>query len=349
MHKNNFGFLRLLFASLVIVSHSAEIVDGNRSRELLTSFAGTLTFGEIAVDAFFIISGYLVLKSFETSDSVRSYLGKRVRRIFPGFAVAYLFCVFVLGPWIDIDFRFHKISDYLRAGWEIITLSGPGWRGYPGLPVHAVNGSAWTIVYEFKCYLYIIALWAIGLYRRPWFFATLTFLLLISNEAHWPTWIGPLAKIVGHPSLFIRLAGLFCAGGCFYLFRDRIPFKPSLAGLATIALLACMYFSILAEMAFAIFGGYLIFYVALHFKSALLESINSRTDISYGVYLYAWPIQISLVYFLRIRSPVELMAMTLPLACLAGFLSWHLVERRFLRSAPDTSSQRAAAKLDIAT
>ena len=85
--KNNFGFLRLLFATMVVVSHSPELLDGNRSREILTRLFGTMSFGEVGVHGFFIISGYLITKSFVESRSTGSYLTKRFLRIFPGYLV----------------------------------------------------------------------------------------------------------------------------------------------------------------------------------------------------------------------------------------------------------------------
>ena len=90
------GILRLLFATLVIVSHTAEMADGNRSREPLTRLFGTISFGELAVDAFFVISGYLIVASFMASDTISSYLKKRCFRIYPGFIVASLICLFVV-------------------------------------------------------------------------------------------------------------------------------------------------------------------------------------------------------------------------------------------------------------
>ena len=74
--NNNFGFLRLLFAILVIVSHSPEAIDGNRSREILTNIFGTISFGEFAVDGFFMISGYLIYKSYQNSTSFKNYIFK---------------------------------------------------------------------------------------------------------------------------------------------------------------------------------------------------------------------------------------------------------------------------------
>ena len=110
---NNFGALRLLFAALVIVSHSPELVDGNRSREVLTRVFGTMSFGEVAVDGFFLVSGYLISMSFARSRTTLSYLEKRVGRIVPGYLVAFSICSFVIAPLLEATSRCLLISGML--------------------------------------------------------------------------------------------------------------------------------------------------------------------------------------------------------------------------------------------
>ncbi|WP_197521061.1 acyltransferase family protein [Bradyrhizobium icense] len=329
-HCNNFGFLRLLFASLVIISHSAEIIDGNRSREWLVSIGGTMTLGEVAVDGFFLISGYLVLQSFQNSTTVYSYIIKRVRRIYPGFIFAYVTCFFVVAPFAGVDFGSLKFTSYLKYALQALMLNGPDLYAFPSMPVHALNGPTWTIVYEFRCYLLIVLIAGLGLYKWPLMFAALSIGLLLLNEVGFFIKVGALGRIIGNPMFLVRLASLFCIGSCFYLFRSKIRFRVEFAIIACTVLTASIYFSKFQEAVFAIFGGYLIFYVALHIKSRVLVSINSRVDISYGVYLYAWPIQISLAYFFGIHSPWTLTIIATPFAYVAGLLSWHFIERPFL-------------------
>jgi peptidoglycan/LPS O-acetylase OafA/YrhL len=331
MHKNNFGLLRLFFATLVIVSHSAEIIDGNRSREALTAIFGKMTFGELAVDAFFLVSGYLIAKSYERSASIIGYVKKRVCRIYPGFLVAFCISVFVIGPFVGAEVTGWK--HLARTVGEALTLRAPSVPGFIGLPYPSLNGAMWSIAIEFRCYLFVILFGVFGLYRRRWILIILSSCLLISNEAELKPWLPKaIVLVTGDLPILIRMLGVFCVGTLFYLYRREVPYNRVIAVGATVALLFCLSKSILAESALAIFGGYLIFWIALHFKSEALQRINGTDDISYGVYLYAWPVQSCLVYFLGPRSPWLLTTMTIPIVYAIGFASWKIVEQRFVRT-----------------
>ena len=152
---NNFGVLRLVFAALVIISHSPELVDGNRSRELLTRLFGTLSFGEVAVDGFFLVSGYLITKSFAERPDWYSYVTKRVLRIFPGYTIAFWVCIIIIAPLAG-----HSGSSFRNFSHNLlrnITLSQPDIPDvFNGMPFPALNGAMWTIPYEFRCYLAVL-------------------------------------------------------------------------------------------------------------------------------------------------------------------------------------------------
>jgi peptidoglycan/LPS O-acetylase OafA/YrhL len=96
--QNNFNLVRLLLALLVLLSHAPELIDGNRSQEILTRMFGTLSFGELAVDGFFLLSGYLIMQSWDAQPQAWPFLKKRMLRIYPGFVIATLVCAFAVGP-----------------------------------------------------------------------------------------------------------------------------------------------------------------------------------------------------------------------------------------------------------
>ncbi|MDB5685422.1 MAG: acyltransferase 3, partial [Rhizorhabdus sp.] len=87
---NNIGFLRLMLAGAVIVSHSPGTIDGNGSREPLRMLFDNISLGDVAVDGFFMLSGYLIVQSMMTTPRLIDYLAKRVLRIYPAFILAYL-------------------------------------------------------------------------------------------------------------------------------------------------------------------------------------------------------------------------------------------------------------------
>lgn len=341
-----FGFLRLFFASLVIVSHTPELHDGDRSHEVLTQAFGTLSCGDLAVDSFFFISGFLITGSYLRSASPARYLRKRIARIYPGFVVASLVCWFLVQP-LGGGALPHTLADWLSAAVRVLLLQapdlGPVFRGtwYPYL-----DGPMWTIAYEFLCYLLVYALGRSGLLRTPRTVLALNLLFLIlttqfiANHA-----IGhgdmthklPLnvvstsfvrAVLAGAPLDEIRLIALFLTGSAACLLRHRIVFRPHLIVAAAVLMLGCLMDMRLAHAGVALFGGYLILGAAHAAPGTALARINRATDLSYGTYLYAWPVT-KLIFWFRPDTAVPLAGLaTLGAAGALGWLSWHLVERR---------------------
>jgi peptidoglycan/LPS O-acetylase OafA/YrhL len=328
--RNNFGLLRLIFAMSVLVSHSIELVDGNRSREPLTYVFGTLSLGEFGVDGFFLVSGYLITQSFENSASLLSYLWKRVMRIYPAFVVAFVLSIVVVGPLSGADMNALRGTGWIRQIIQMLLLGLPSLpNAFADLHYPSLNGAMWTIPYEFSCYLIIGILGLFGLLRRRWIvgFAVVV-LLLFSAFFH----VGNSAftlpsNFAGTPNDAIRFASLFLCGTAFYVFRDTIPYRNDLAVIATIALLASLFNHATEELAVRTLGGYLIFWFAFLKGTPRLNRINNETDISYGTYLYAWPIQSLLIKFVPGIAPLSVVILTTFSDAALAYLSWRLIEK----------------------
>ncbi len=335
--NNNFGFLRMLFAALVIVSHSPELVDGNRSREILTRLFGTMSFGEVAVDGFFLISGYLVTRSYIGGESTLAYLARRVLRIVPGYAVSFLVCAFLIAPFVG-GAAVLTMRGAARALSQMPTLSPPVVPGvFAGMHYPMLNGAMWTIAYEFRCYLAVPLLGLAGMLggRGRWGLAGAVSALLVLNAT------GAMQVVHidneylwGRAADSTRFAAVFGIGALYYMFRERVKLTVPRAMAAAILLTGLMFIPYLAEAAFAILGGYLIMWFALRVPVLPLSRFDNTTDISYGLYLYGWPVQTLIIWFYRGIDPWLLCGVSLSLASLLGHLSWTCVERPCLRLAP---------------
>jgi peptidoglycan/LPS O-acetylase OafA/YrhL len=141
------------------------------------------------------------------------------------------------------------------------------------------------------------------------------------------------AMLLGSPMWDIRFAGVFGVGAVYYLFRDKIPLTDAGAAIAAILLTGLMFNRSLAETAFAIFGGYLILWFSFKFRVLRLSRFDNNVDISYGIYLYGWPIQSLIIWNDRTVNPWALCFLSLLAASLMGYVSWTLVEKPCLRLA----------------
>jgi peptidoglycan/LPS O-acetylase OafA/YrhL len=330
--ENNFGLLRVLLALLVIVSHAPEQIDGSRSREILTCIFGTLSFGELAVDGFFLISGYLITKSIFERPILSEYLIKRAARIMPGFLVSFWLCYLVVAPCAGAG-RFAFTPNQILTNVIRCLLFFPpiALGAFHNLPYPYLNGSMWTIFFEAECYLAIalvgffaIRIRYIGVHFR-WILLGIVlfgiYLFIITNN------------------LYCRFDSIFGVGALFYLFRDLIPLTAFGAAVSTVLMSVLLFNRHTAEAAVAILGGYLIFWFALKYKPLKISAIASHNDISYGLYLYAWPIGNLILWNFRTVSPIVLGFFTILGAGLAGYISWHVIEKRFLAYAHSYSKR----------
>jgi peptidoglycan/LPS O-acetylase OafA/YrhL len=141
---------------------------------------------------------------------------------------------------------------------------------------------------------------------------------------------GRLYPYLGEPMTAFRFTCVFACGALFYLYRDRIFYRGSIVALAAGGLTALLFSSNFAEPAIATLGGYVLFWSAFNVKSPRLARIGHNVDLSYGVYLYAWPTQKILLWLYPGLSHWLLSLETTAIASAIAIGSWYLIERPFL-------------------
>jgi peptidoglycan/LPS O-acetylase OafA/YrhL len=348
LSRNNFDFLRFFLAVIVIYSHCFMIYYGdNEGTEPAILFThNQADLGDIAVCFFFIISGFLVVKSFENSGTISEYLVKRILRICPGFFVAFIISVFVFGA-LGALFSSH-IIDHLkyyfqsfnikRLTLQFFTLEVPnGPKTFSGAPLpNLINQSFWTIQMEFTCYLIVPLLALSGMLKRKWlalsFFLVFYNLLVLQMVNVIPsTFVKQRNWVFLYPSEIPRLFAFFFAGACFYLFRDHIKFSKLLILLSiVVTVFACLWLQGF-YIVFPFTGTYLIFCFAYNPRIRFYD-FAKRGDLSYGLYLYGWPVgQLVMYFFGKHIDANRLFFISFPIVFLSAYLSWHIVEDPFLK------------------
>ena len=329
--NHQFDLLRIVFATLVLLAHAPEITDGNASRELLHRLTGApMSLGTVGVDGFFLLSGYLIVQSWLGDPSLLNYLRKRVLRIVPGYLVAVAvstLAVGLLAPGVSNFFRNVDIHFFN----SVVLLSSPMTPPvFPGRPYAVVNGALYTIAYEFRCYLLVALLGLCGLLRRPMVLLAMTTVLLSSllypalfGRIHWPRHV---VAVIGEPTVGFRLTAIYLIGCCFYLFRNRIAFRRWMALLASTLVVACfIFFPSRGELAMVLGGSYLMFCLG-QMKLPGLAWMSGLPDISYGIYLYGWPVESLWIWF-HLGSPWITFVVATVISFGLGWLSWHYIER----------------------
>jgi peptidoglycan/LPS O-acetylase OafA/YrhL len=330
LRNNNFDFLRFLAATMVIFSHSYAL-SGNKNEPylLISNYA---TFGSLAVNIFFVLSGFLIIKSWLDNPNVFDYLKKRILRIMPGLFVAVVFTVLVIGPMATslnyYEYFTHPLTrEYLNNATLSINFFLPG--VFANNPYKdAVNGSLWTLPVEFKLYVMILILGLVGLFYRRLTAALLGGGILVYGIIDI---ISPdIFDLNSTEKDYLRCLIYFVIGALFYLYRDRVKFSKELFLFSIMGLIISYFLRYGAVLSYA-FLPYIILYFGFN-KINKLDIFSKFGDFSYGLYIYAFPVQQLVIYFSKNKLPLLLFFLiSFFVTFILAINSWYLVEKPFLK------------------
>lgn len=320
--RNNFNLIRLVAAWLVIYGHSYAVT-ASGGQDLLLQLVQIKFAGGIAVDMFFVISGFLIAASLER-NRLPGYLAARALRIFPALIVCVALSVLVLGPLLS------TAADYWRSPitWKYLSanalLSRDTQYFLPGvfetLPSHAINGSLWSLPIEVRLYLWLALIGLLRLLPRMRFNLLCLGLLVFGVVKYGGQSLSP-EKIN-----WLYCTAYFLTGSLAWVNRDRVPLRWWL-------LIAVLVVAALLRGSSYYYLGY---FVALSYTTLFLAFVPTlpqirRTDLSYGLYLYGWPAQQLVQYYAPSTGPLMNTLWATLIAGTLAALSWHLVERPALR------------------
>lgn len=335
-HYNNLTALRWFAACLVLYGHAFVFL--GLPEPLFLQWA---PMGPLGVYIFFAISGYLVAESWQRDPNVPRFWAKRALRIFPGLFVCTALSVLVLGPWLTtLDMGAYWRNEHTRGYFSNVvlymTFNLPGVFAQNKLP-NAVNGSLWSLPVEFFMYLLLAVLGFVGTWfqNQKWgawltALATLCFMVLVGF------WALPSteALVVYRTDLRqIPLCGVyFMVGACLFQFNASQYFSLSNVVLALVAWLCLGRQPFLFVMASWVVLPFVVLAFGLG-RHTLLSRWHQR-DYSYGIYIYAFPVQQTLVSFWPQMPLLAYLLSTLIITLALAAASWHFVEKPALKLKP---------------
>lgn len=349
-HANSFTFLRLMLALMVVFGHSY-VLGGFGEEPLARLSGGTITGRELAVQGFFIISGYLLTNSLFRNQSLPHFFTRRAFRILPGYWLALLVTSFVVAPILFARLFPGKLTyaeslrlgDYNAIGyltsncvlWQKQKWILPLFLGNPSQGV--VNGSLWSLFYEVLCYAMLALASFCGLLRRKWPMAIAFVLLYLPCLLYAVMPFPPLPKTSAGAEIFNMMfhpagprVGLAFAAGVFAQILDLRAsawhthrfWGATLLFLISIPLGA-------GPLLWPVVFPYLLIALAERLPFQKLERVG---DFSYGIYIYSFLIQQSLIALGgRAFGVTGFTLVSVVLSLAAGVGSWFCAERYAIR------------------
>jgi len=304
-----------------LVGHAWPIT-GNGSDPLSELTLPYTWIGHLAVSGFFAISGYLVTASIQ-QRSLSEFAVSRVLRLYPAVLVYLAISVFIIGPIASSV----PVKTYLQAEPWNNFLNGWLWEWNYNLPyvfensprAGATNGSAWTLPVELRCYILVFLMGFVGLFdSRLRANVALIFLLFLLNTNY------SAIPLFGHDPHFSSPLYFFVVGSLFWINRDLILLNWPAAAILLLALCLLIPLGLnpIFRYLFPFGSSYLVFMLVYRVK---FINIDRFGDISYGIYIYAWPVQ-QLVWRPE-QSAMMNIALSTIIVIPVAYLSWRFIEK----------------------
>lgn len=327
INTNNFDFLRVVFAVTVAIAHLIELSEVEIFQAYQEFFNTRL-----AIDGFFVISGFLIAKSYEHSSSFKNYILKRVKRIVPAYVFVILFCAlffYFISKLSIIDYFLNsQFWSYLAANLIFQNYLEPCLPGvFQDNLMCAVNGALWTIKIEEAFYLLLPLFYLITKSKKSriyilsaivYMFSIMYYNYFVSENMY------RIAKQLPGALAF------FTTGIILYRnFHFFIKWKYHL-------IIPCLLLFVLEQYVFDIqifkpaTYGFMVFYFAYNFK--FLNNFGKYGDLTYGIYIYHFPIIQVFVHFEFFNSynPLLVSIILMVIIVIVSAFSWHFLELAYL-------------------
>lgn len=345
--NNNLNLIRLIAAFMVMYMHSLALCIADQSKDIMY----TLTFhkalsGQVAVDIFFVISGFLIYRSYDRGNNVWKYLKARFLRIWPLLALFILLTAFIIGPMYTVYTREEYFAVSMKDYLMNLLFASSYTRLHGVFLSHiskSINGSIWTLRFEVICY--IMVLFVLPVFRR-WKKGIFPFILVIVAGYVFFTYGCAQELFLGmSKEPFVNLFRLtlhFAMGIMYYLYRDEIKLdrKKLLIALG-VQILITFFFDF--EIAFALAGSYIIMYLGFQ-NYKISRAYDKVGDLSYGVYIWSFLVQQLVVeymgyfpeeningFYVMTMDPYVNLALSTLIVVPLAFVSWQCFEKQLLK------------------
>ncbi len=334
---NNLNLIRMIAATGVLISHAWPVTTGDVKDQPLASLLGGIDLGMICVYIFFAISGYLIAQSYDRDPKLTHFWTARVLRIFPALLVVLLLTALVLAPIVTVatvDAVMKAAPEYILRNFTLFSLQQflPG--VFQGNPVGGpTNIPLWTLSHELLCYFFATLLGLAGLLKQPRLMLIVWLLFLLLYAA--TLYLQPMERLVA----LAKLAFPFMIGVLYFVWRKRLPMSWTIGVL--LGLIAAVFHGSFIFREIFVFA--LVYWIFLfgYLLRGPIRAYNRLGDYSYGIYIFAFPIQQLVVYY-GIKTPLMNIALTFPLALACAVLSWTFIERPALALARRLKTTRPA-------